>query len=88
MSAQKDDGESGRRRGSESFRLDGVGAEGQCAEGDGRGSGAVEDCVSVKRLVAVRNCQACKNMKHTKSGKAEKKIPHFAYVRYARSPLP
>lgn len=35
MSAQKDD----------------VGAEGQCAEGDGGGSGAEGDCVSVKSLL-------------------------------------
>ena len=50
ISAQKDDGEAGHRRGPESLGSDDVGAEGQCAEGDGRGSGASGDCVSVSRI--------------------------------------
>lgn len=51
MYAQKDDGEAGCRRGTESLGSDGLGAEDQCAEGNSRGSGAVGDRVSVERLL-------------------------------------
>ena len=48
MSAQRDDRESGCRRDPESLGSDGMGAESQCVEGYGGGSGAAGDCVSAK----------------------------------------
>lgn len=52
--AQKDDGEAGCRREPESFGSDALGAEGQCAEDNGGGSGAAGDCVSVSRIYKLK----------------------------------